>query len=252
VSKSRKLERRDDEGNRLFDSTLKARSEESTSQQSSDMCHWVLRVVSLPCRPYRASYVDLIQWECGDSFFTKYSSCSFDRAAHDPSSLLNPLHPSIAPYGWEKATSQPTADAIRSPRGPRLSTKTDSRSGGSKGKSSRNSRPSSSTPFGNGPKPSRPALPDTAHSDIDITSGSQNATANRGRDDQAGEVVPFPPLSEVGKASRFGDKMLGESAKCNVFEVVLQTKELTKCPACARSPKRARLPAHARGCFGLS
>ncbi|XTI95216.1 hypothetical protein V2W45_1007032 [Cenococcum geophilum] len=35
-------------------------------------------------------------WKCGDSFFTKHSSCSFDRAAHDPNNLLNPLHPSVS------------------------------------------------------------------------------------------------------------------------------------------------------------
>jgi hypothetical protein len=183
----------------------------------------------------------------------KYSSCSFDRAAHDPGSLLNPLHPSITPYGWEKVTLQSTADAIRSPRRPKLPAKTRSRNGGSKGKPCRNSRQSNLTLVGNGPNPFRPALPDTPHSDIHVASGStQGATANRDRDDKIAEVVPLLPLSEVGRASRFGDKTLGRSAKCNVFEVVLQTRELTKCPACARSPKRARLPAHARGCFGLS
>jgi hypothetical protein len=199
-----------------------------------------------------ASNIDSTQWQCGDSFFTKYSSCSFDRAAHDPSSLLNPLHPSITPYGWEKATSQPTADA---PRGPKLPTKTDSRNGGSKGKPSCKSRPSSSTPVGNGPNLSRPDLrtiDDTPHSDTYTSSGNQGATPKCGRDDKPGEVAPLLVLSEVGKASRLGDKTLGESSKCNVFEVVLQTREATKCPACARSPKRARLPAHARGCFGLS
>jgi hypothetical protein len=61
-------------------------------------------------------------------------------------------------------------------------------------------------------------------------------------------------LSEIGKASRFGNETLcgTNNNKCNVFEVVLQSKEATVCRACAKSPRRARLPAHARGCFGLS
>jgi hypothetical protein len=78
-----------------------------------------------------------------------------------------------------------------------------------------------------------------------------NAQAVYPRDATTGKTIPIP-LSEIGKASRFGDKTLGESGKCNVFEVVLQTKEATSCPACTKSPRRAKLPAHARGCFGLS
>ncbi|KAF2691979.1 hypothetical protein K458DRAFT_411665 [Lentithecium fluviatile CBS 122367] len=71
------------------------------------------------------------------------------------------------------------------------------------------------------------------------------------RDAKTGEIIPVPML-EVGKASRFGDKTLGESNKCNVFEVVQQKKEATICPACARSPRKAWLPAYARGCFAVS
>lgn len=41
----------------------------------------------------------LPQWTCGDSFFTKCSSCSFDRALHGADSLLNPVHSSIRPRG---------------------------------------------------------------------------------------------------------------------------------------------------------
>lgn len=46
--------------------------------------------------------------------------------------------------------------------------------------------------------------------------------------------------------------LAGENKKCMVFEVVLQTREQTMCPACARSPKRARLPAYARSIFAQS
>lgn len=70
------------------------------------------------------------------------------------------------------------------------------------------------------------------------------------RDAKAGKTISVP-LSEVGKASRFGDRTLEHKA-CNVFEVVMQRRETTMCPACTRSPRRAQLPAHARGCFGLS
>lgn len=70
------------------------------------------------------------------------------------------------------------------------------------------------------------------------------------RNPKTGETLPIP-VSEIGKASRFGDMTL-KGGKCNVFEVVLQSKEETMCPACARSEKRAKLPAYARGCFGLS
>ena len=59
-------------------------------------------------------------------------------------------------------------------------------------------------------------------------------------------------LSGVDKASRFGNQTLMGRQKCQVFEVVLQQKETTICPSCARSPRRAALPAHSRGCFGLS
>ena len=53
-------------------------------------------------------------------------------------------------------------------------------------------------------------------------------------------------------ASHVTDKGIVENTRCQVFEVVLQQNERTICPSCARSPRRAALPAHARGCFGLS
>ncbi|KAF1842337.1 uncharacterized protein K460DRAFT_370311 [Cucurbitaria berberidis CBS 394.84] len=188
------------------------------------MCHWQLRV-----------------WQCGDSFFTKYSSCSFDRAAHDLNNLLNPLHPSVIPLGADKVA----ADTNEAPRGAKRSKKGASR-GGSKASLKRKSKPIPSGPVVHGPKarPGVAVIKDTPATNTDMTTVSNGAKTE--------EVIPMLPLSEIGKASRFGDKTLGEGSKCSVFEVVFQSKEQTVCPACARSPKRARLPAHARGCFGLS
>lgn len=71
------------------------------------------------------------------------------------------------------------------------------------------------------------------------------------RDAKTGEVITIP-IEEIGKASRINDFTSGENGKCRVFEVVLQQREATICPFCARSPRRRRVPAHARGCFGLS
>ncbi|KAF2476529.1 uncharacterized protein BDR25DRAFT_339512 [Lindgomyces ingoldianus] len=174
------------------------------------------------------------EWKCGDSFFTKCSSCSVDRAAHDPASL-NPLHPSITPIGLEGPATTETHDLTPSARK------------GSEYRITNNTTPSK-------PKP-RPAVPV-----VDLLSPGHPQTNPVGngstgvvypRDVKTGEAI-MVALSEIGKASRFGDKTLGGTGKCRVFEVVLQQNEPTMCPACIRSPKRARLPAHARGCFGLS
>ncbi|KAF1838725.1 hypothetical protein BDW02DRAFT_575997 [Decorospora gaudefroyi] len=177
------------------------------------MCHWVLRV-----------------WQCGDSFFTKYSSCSFDRAAHHPNNPLNPLHPSITPCGLDGTTSQSIADKTHA------------------------STSVSSTPSANGPALSRPAptRSDSPHSEIHKWSGHNSIPTTYPRRNITGEESGLMPVSDIGKACRFGDNASVEVKRCNVFEVVLETKERTICPACARSPKRARLPAHARGCFALS
>ncbi|CAO2657436.1 Nn.00g035620.m01.CDS01 [Neocucurbitaria sp. VM-36] len=194
------------------------------------MCHWVLRV-----------------WKCGESGFTKYSSCSFDRAAHDPNNLLNPLHPSITPSGAEKVASQSTVDTRRATRGPKDPKKGGCRSGAN-GKLDGKSRAIALSSGGRGSiRPTVPVNDDTSPPTV-----SNGAKTAHPRDGTTGEVDPLLPLSEIGKASRFGDQTLGANSKCSVFEVVLQTKETTACPACARSPRRARLPAHARGCFGLS
>ncbi|PSN63241.1 hypothetical protein BS50DRAFT_637760 [Corynespora cassiicola Philippines] len=203
------------------------------------MCHWVLRV-----------------WTCGDSFFTKYSSCSYDRAAHDPANLLNPLHPSITPKGPAAATGPeaprtgPRSSWGRNGRGDKRGFKDCSR-GGAKSKLSRNKAgPHHGTGHETGLSQPVPLTVERASSG-NFHARLQINGLTYPRDAKTGEVIPMA-LSEIGKASRFGDQMLGERSKCNVFEVVLQNRESTVCPACARSPKRARLPAHARGCFGLS
>lgn len=96
-------------------------------------------------------------------------------------------------------------------------------------------------------KPTRPVL-----ATVDDGTGTHGVRAASPRDGRAGEAISIMPLSGVGKASRCGAQILAESKKCQVFEVVLQQQEMTICPSCARSPRRAALPAHARGCFGLS
>lgn len=203
------------------------------------------------------------QWKCGDSFFTKYSSCSFDRAAHNPSNLLNPLHPSIVPVAVDKCTRQSAPDistwTTTSPP-PRPGAK--KAENGSRGKCKDNGKNKSKTKAKNNKKDdtaTKPCLPRPKLPTIDLSVPGNTVVASTGhgteavypRDAKTGRMIPID-LKEIGKASRFGDTRLGEGGKCSVFEVVLQTKETTACPACARNPKRARLPAHARGCFGLS
>jgi hypothetical protein len=185
--------------------------------------------------------IGLSQWKCGDSFFTKYSSCSFDRAAYDPTNPFNPLHPSITPYFPGKATK---VDMSWAPQGPEISEESGSR--GSAEPSSKHTPTSTSSTNG-------PSLPEpTSKSTVSPSTDTISPSRAKLQDGKVGEMVPLMPLSEVGKASRFGDRTLGANSKCNVFEVVLQTKEMTICPTCARSPKRARLPAHARGIFAPS
>ena len=56
------------------------------------MCHFSLHI-SLGFGRRRP--IKRTKWKCGDIFFTKDSSCSFDHAAHDPNNLLNPFHPLV-------------------------------------------------------------------------------------------------------------------------------------------------------------
>jgi hypothetical protein len=53
-----------------------------------------------------------------------------------------------------------------------------------------------------------------------------------------GVVITARRLSEIGKASRFANRTLGGSDKCQVFEVVLQSQEQTVCPAWVRDARR--------------
>ena len=71
------------------------------------------------------------------------------------------------------------------------------------------------------------------------------------QDAMASACIPIP-LNEIGTVSRMSQTGLGENGKCRVPEVVLQRREATMCPFCARSTKRRRLPAHARRCFAPS
>ncbi|KAF2656702.1 hypothetical protein K491DRAFT_715108 [Lophiostoma macrostomum CBS 122681] len=205
------------------------------------MCHWGLRV-----------------WKCGDSFFTKCSPCSFDRAVRDPSNLLNPLHPSITPFGKASSISAEQLDTTTpSKKGPH-DRKTRRRN--MKNRLPKNCfKDRLDKTISRSIPDSSPCLPPPKLPSIDLSSPRNTVTKllDDGsevvypRDTTTGKTIPIP-VSEIGKGSSFGHQALGEQGKCNVFEVVSQTKEETMCPACARSPKRARLPAHARGCFGLS
>lgn len=54
----------------------------------------------------------MYQWKCGDSFFAKQSSCSFDRAAC-PNNPLNPLRPSITPLTHAKLSADSRLEPSR-------------------------------------------------------------------------------------------------------------------------------------------
>jgi hypothetical protein len=132
-----------------------------------------------------------------------------------------------------------------------------------------------SVPHGPTPSLARPPLrisddrlPDNTH--LVSCSGKVDAVTCQGAEVE--NVLPLLPLSGVERASGVSNKAVGERRSCNVFEFVLQSKEVTMCPACARSPRRANLPARdcppttqqprdadnrrpwldARSCLGLS
>lgn len=179
---------------------------------------------------------DTQEFTCGDSYFTKQSSCSFDRAAYSPNDLLNPLHSSIKPVGQEPAAAQQNTSTTTRPK-PRPRT-TGNQSAMKDAKSS-NGEIFRTT---------------TAHTDVYISSATSPTESDMSAPDdvhlvpcerkaKTGEVITGISFSEIGKASRFGDKTLAPEARCTVFEVVLQSREATMCPACARNPQRARLPA---------
>jgi hypothetical protein len=151
---------------------------------------------------------------------------------------LNPLHPSITPL-TEKESCHPQADAYRArkgqkPPGSSINNASRSATARSKGKSTE--------PHAVRPSPilSRPV---STTGDDRIPLKSTPGKVEEARDAKTGQVIPGLPMSAVGQASRFGDKALSGTSRCNVFEVVFQQKEKTACPACVRSPRRARLPA---------
>lgn len=210
------------------------------------MCHWTLRVVSFDER-LNVQIADANQWECGDSFFTKYSSCSFDRAVH-PNNPLNPLHPSITPSiedssRWNN-TGVPAVGPSRTIENVQETIMFVHSDPPTMRKQSRGQEVHFT-------RAAAASLDDGTPKDNHRDPGT-NGVRVCPEYGKKREPISTMPLSEVGKASRSSPRVLAESKKCQVFEVVLQQHETTICPSCARSPRRAALPAHARGCFGLS
>lgn len=176
------------------------------------------------------------QWTCGDSYFTKHSSCSFDRAVHDPHGLLNPLHSSIRPVGQDLPAAQITSATWSKPRPKHTMEHQDAR---------KHAKPADG----------QISRASTAHTDAVTFSAMSKSDMDdphethfvpsefRGehpRRAKTGEFVPGISYSDIG---RFGDQTLVQEVRCTVFEVVLQSREATMCPACTRSPLRGRLPA---------
>ncbi|KAJ4286659.1 hypothetical protein N0V90_012911 [Kalmusia sp. IMI 367209] len=203
------------------------------------MCHWVLRIVSKASVKRVSSLID---------------SC--DRAIHDPYRLLTPLHPSVVPIEVDEVTAQANETLVRLSAGPQTT-------GSGKPKDKLNPTVEASanntnrpTTYDNGGA-TTPSLAAVSPTEALLSRSPTVSTCENGsktvyvRDANTGTTIPIP-LFEVGKASRFGDRKLTAPAKCNVFEVVLQRNERTICPTCARSPRRASLPAYARGCFAPS
>lgn len=137
-------------------------------------------------------------------------------------------------------TSQSLTATTRSELRPKLLSKT-------AGQDAKNhARPSASTVYSNPPVPT---LTLSAFPQINVDS-CEKAPVVAGpsesrlpRNAYTGEIIEGIPLSEVGTLSRFGDKTLVQEHRCTVFEVVLQSKEASMCPACTRNPQRAKLPA---------
>ncbi|KAF2000685.1 hypothetical protein P154DRAFT_575740 [Amniculicola lignicola CBS 123094] len=173
------------------------------------MCHWALHI-----------------WKCGESYFTKSSPCSFDRAVHDPDSLLNPLHPSVVPTGLDNKPLSPPSTQASTPN----AKKPGKRSHQKKGRKSNNNNNRSGTPL---PRLSLSRTP------LPTIKDSSNTTSPSAQDQFAPDIIyatntdtgariPIP-LCEVGKASSLGDRNAarGENAKCHIFEVVVQKQEPT-------------------------
>jgi hypothetical protein len=161
---------------------------------------------------------------------------------------LSPLHPSIRPLEQDKRTLQSVPGTSRSPEGPKQSSQTgvgdtSAEPGCKSGRKPRSIRahsvPQDPTLPKSGLLPSDRRSAGTTH----LVSSSSAVQVPSPSNTISEELFPGLPLSENRKASRFGEKALGPRARCNVFEVVLQRKEASICPACAKSPKRAKLPA---------
>ncbi|KAI9674043.1 MAG: hypothetical protein M1829_003886 [Trizodia sp. TS-e1964] len=182
---------------------------------------------------------------CGDSYFTKYSSCSYDRAAHHPNSILNPLHPLMTPEIFRTSPSSWQHQHHHTLPPP---------------------------PFPCPPSIDRippAALPAcdfriSVLSNLDAKVLSPTTKVNAGlisppdsldslprEEAPAAKGVPMPPLSAIGIHST-QSVQAGEAGKCYVFEVVLTRQEMYDCPSCRRSIRRRRLPARSRGIFAVS
>jgi hypothetical protein len=194
------------------------------------------------------------QWQCGDSYFTKHSSCSFDQAAFVPDNPLSPLHPSIRPLEQDKSISQPIPGTSRSPKGPSQSSQAavGDTSAEPKCKSGRKPHFIRAHSVPQGPTLLESGLPANDRRSAGATHLVLSSSAAQVQcllNTKSEELFPGLPLSEIGRASRFNEKALGPRARCNVFEVVLQRKEASICPACAKSSKRAKLPARKSPCL---
>ncbi|KAF2817490.1 uncharacterized protein BDZ99DRAFT_470487 [Mytilinidion resinicola] len=163
------------------------------------MCHFALHI-----------------WKCGDSFFTKYSSCSFDRAVHDTNSLLNPLHQSVRPHGRHLPCPPPSEPDL-SPRTCHATPNTMSSTSSSRSSSNDTPRPCLAVPTIDLSSPGR------------STYTIENNPSTCARDAKTGELIPIA-MELIGKMSDINQNNLGESGKCYVFEVVLQRREPTICP----------------------
>ncbi|KAJ4984128.1 hypothetical protein SVAN01_10360 [Stagonosporopsis vannaccii] len=197
------------------------------------MCHWALRV-----------------WKCGESSFTKQSPCSFDRAAC-PNNPLNPLHPSIKLLTHGESSAQSSTNDLDTLQDREVQGIIETQHGQHCSKSRNTTRQSR----GAQPQLCRFALnaidngTPKYHHRKSKNDGAQTASRTGGKPEDNRHSTT--PQSAVGKESQKSSPTYVKE-KCHVFEVVLQRLENTVCPACARSPRRAALPAHARGCFGLS
>lgn len=152
--------------------------------------------------------------------------------------MLNPLHKSIRPVGQDTAAAQDTPVGTQSKPRPKQtaeSARTDAKS--TDGEISQASTAHTEASRSSARSRGEMDTPNDVHF-VPVESRSDCP-----RNAKTGEIIPGISFSEIGMASRFGDKTLVQEVRCTVFEVVLQSREATMCPACGRNPQRARLPA---------